>query len=167
MEKLLVSCVQPNSTTHGYETDISTKKEEARDDARVPCSYRNGLRPRHPPEASPCRESAPRGVIPVFPRRERLPRAQFAVALKTGRRLSSAHFMIVIPEEIRGYAVVIPKKVVRLASSRHLLKRRVLEALHTISLPPSLIVFPRLSASSVHYQDIKAELSRLISTTRV
>lgn len=76
--------------------------------------------------------------------------------------------MVVIPKEARGYAVIVPKKVVRLSVGRHLLKRRVLEALRALPfpLPPSLIVFPRRSASSVHYQDIVTELTALLSSIR-
>jgi len=74
--------------------------------------------------------------------------------------------MVVLPEEARGYAVIIPKKVVRLSAARHALKRRVLEALRTFPLPPALIVFPRASASSVNYQDLRAELSSLLSNSR-
>ena len=60
--------------------------------------------------------------------------------------------MLVVPEEMRGYAVIIPKKVVRLSSGRHRLKRQIFEALKTLRLPPALIVFPRASASGVHYK---------------
>lgn len=75
--------------------------------------------------------------------------------------------MLVVPKQAEGYAVVIPKKVVRLSVRRHLLKRRVLEALREIrtQLPPALIVFPRHSADSVNYTDIVKELTTLISTT--
>jgi len=69
----------------------------------------------------------------------------------------------VLPRAASGYAVVIPKKVIRLSSARHRLKRRVLEALRELTLPPSLIVFPKASADSVDYQDIKAELGALLS----
>lgn len=72
--------------------------------------------------------------------------------------------MLVIPKSAQGYAVVIPKKVAKLSSSRNRLKRRVLEALRDVnSLPPSLIVFPRFSANSVNYQNMVTELSDLIS----
>lgn len=69
-------------------------------------------------------------------------------------------------EKVRGYAVVIPKKVVRLSSARHRLKRQVLEALRTLSLPPALIVFPRASASSVNYEGITTELKELLSNIK-
>ncbi|MFA6407937.1 MAG: ribonuclease P protein component [Candidatus Paceibacterota bacterium] len=102
----------------------------------------------------------------MFSRRERLSRAQFPSALKYGRRLSSEHFLLVIPKkDVQGYAVIIPKKVVRLSSRRHRLKRQVLEALRTLpSLPPALIVFPRSVTSSVNYKDIVTELGALLST---
>ncbi|MHB0865854.1 MAG: ribonuclease P protein component [Minisyncoccota bacterium] len=102
----------------------------------------------------------------MFSRRERLSRAQFGAALKARQRLSSDHFWVIVREESRGYAVVIPKKIVRLSSARHRLKRQVLEALRELPLPPSLIVFPRASAHGVHYQDIKKELGTLLSKIR-
>jgi len=74
--------------------------------------------------------------------------------------------MLVLPEEVRGYAVVIPKKVIRFSSSRHHLKRQILEILRTLPLPPALIVFPRASAHSVKYQDLKQELSDLLATIK-
>ena len=64
--------------------------------------------------------------------------------------------------EAQGYAVVVPKKVARLSVTRHRIKRRVLAALRTLSLPPALIVFPRASASSVSYKNIQAELASLL-----
>ena len=99
----------------------------------------------------------------MFSRKERLPRAEFGTALKSQKRLSSPHFLILAPEGVQGYAVVIPKKVIRLSSARHRLKRQILEALRTLPLPPSLIVFPRSTASSVNYQDIVLELGSLLS----
>ncbi len=71
--------------------------------------------------------------------------------------------MILVPENVQGYAVVIPKKVVRLSSARHHLKRRILEALRTLPLPPALVIFPRSAASSVNYQDLTLELRNLLS----
>ncbi len=73
---------------------------------------------------------------------------------------------MVVPENVRGYAVVLPNKVIRLSSARHRLARRVLMALRILPLPPAIIVFPRSSASSVNYRDIKTELGKLLSTIR-
>lgn len=99
----------------------------------------------------------------MFSRRERLPRAIFSSALKAGRRLSSPHFSVVIPAGVRGYAVVVSKKVARLSVTRHQIKRRVLAALRTFPLPPALIIFPRASAGSVSYGNVQAELKKLLS----
>ena len=105
----------------------------------------------------------------MFPKRERFPRALFPSAIKTGRRFSSPHLAIVVPEPktlpigTRGYAVVVPKKVAKLSVTRHKIKRRVLAGLRELELPPALIIFPHSSASSVSYQDIKTELEMLIS----
>lgn len=87
----------------------------------------------------------------------------FPAVMKTGRRLSSAHFTAIVSKEMRGYAVVIPKKVARLSVTRHRIKRQVLAILRTLTLPPALIIFPKSSASSVSYKDIKIEISSLLS----
>lgn len=101
----------------------------------------------------------------MFSRNSRLTRADFPQALKAKKRRSSAHFLVLFPEEgVRGYAVVIPKKVVRLSSSRHALKRRVTEVLTSLPLPPSLVVFPRFGATQVHYEDMRNELADLLTS---
>ena len=87
----------------------------------------------------------------------------FPTVLKTGRRLASAHFMVVLSKEAKGYAVVIPKKIARLSATRHRIKRQVFSSLRTLPLPPALIVFPKSSVSSVSYQDIQAEIKKLLS----
>lgn len=99
----------------------------------------------------------------MFSKRERLPRAQFEKALKTRQRVSSVNFLLLAPENTQGYAVVIPKKVIRLSSTRHRLKRQILEVLRALSLPSALIVFPRSTAGSVNYQDMTKELNTLLS----
>jgi ribonuclease P protein component len=99
----------------------------------------------------------------VFSRRERLSRADFPLALKTGRRLNSSNFTAVFSEDIRGYAVVVSKKAARLSVTRHRIKRRVLEALRAFPLPRGLIIFPKASAGSVSYKDTKEEIAELLS----
>ena len=85
-------------------------------------------------------------------------------ALKGGRRLSSPTLSLLIPENVRGYAVVVSKKVARLSVTRPQIKRRVLAALRTLPfLPPSLVIFPRPSAGSASYQDIRTQLIELLS----
>lgn len=46
------------------------------------------------------------------------------------------------------------------------MKRRVFAALRTLSLPSSLIVFPKSSVKDASYQDIKTDLTNLLSKIR-
>lgn len=90
----------------------------------------------------------------------------FAAALKGGERLSSAHFTAILPKEASGYAVVVSKKVARLSVTRHRIKRRALEALRTLALPPSIILFPKSSVQDMTYQQTREELAELLSKIR-
>lgn len=100
---------------------------------------------------------------PVFPKAQRLPRASFG-ALARGRRLSSPHFSLVSSGEALGYAVVVAKKGLPLATDRHLLKRRVLGVLRSLpELPRSLVVYPKPSALSLSAGELRAELAALVS----
>ena len=71
--------------------------------------------------------------------------------------------MITAPASVRGYAVVIPKKVIKGAVGRHMLKRRVLAALRALSLPESLVVFPKASAEKLSLSEVQTELKQLVS----
>lgn len=99
----------------------------------------------------------------MFPRRERLSRAAFPKAVSHGRRVSSANFSVIVPDEARGYAVVVSKKVARLSVTRHRMKRQVLAALRSLRLPPALVVFPKSSAAALSTPLMRAELSSLLS----
>ena len=102
---------------------------------------------------------------PVFSRRQRLSRPDLSLALNKGRRFSSEHFTITTSPHQHGYAVVVPKKVARLSVRRHLIKRRVSEALRSLSplLPASLIVFVRSTPDEHMYDSIRMELESLLS----
>jgi ribonuclease P protein component len=99
----------------------------------------------------------------VFPRKDRFPRDAFPLALRQGKRFSSPHFSVIIPAQGAGYAVVVPKKVASLSVARHKVKRHVLEALRTLPLPTSAIVFPGAKVASMRYDEIVHELSNLFS----
>lgn len=99
----------------------------------------------------------------MFKRRYRVSRTAFEALLKTGKRRSGAHFSIVSSASVGGYAVVVPKKVARLATTRHRIKRRVLAALSTLPLPKGLIVFPRAEVREMPYDEIQSELTKLLS----
>lgn len=109
------------------------------------------------------RASPPQNL--VFPRKSRLSRATFPHGGRAPR-LSSPHFTVLVPPTGHGYAVVIPKKTLRRAVDRHRLKRRVIEALQcpgTVALPPTLILFPTAATLNLPVQDLRAELSLLLS----
>jgi ribonuclease P protein component len=100
---------------------------------------------------------------PVFPREKRLSRSSLPLALRQGKRLSSLHFSVTIPSSGSGYAVIVPKKVAKLSVTRHKVKRHVLEALKTIPLPPSAVVFPGVSVAKMRYDEIVHELATLFA----
>lgn len=79
------------------------------------------------------------------------------------KRVSSPYFILVAPREVRGYAVVIPKKIIKGAVDRHLLKRRVLSALRQLELPEALVVFPKADASELAFEGLRGELAALVS----
>lgn len=100
----------------------------------------------------------------VFPRHARLTRHTFP---QGGRitQLSTTHFRAIIPPG-RGYAIVIPKKVVRLAVDRHRLKRRIVGALPPpppLPLPQACILYPLSGATNLSPQEMRAELETLFA----
>ncbi len=74
--------------------------------------------------------------------------------------------MLAFPSSGRGHAVVVSKKVAKLSVTRHKVKRRVLAALRTLTLPASVVVYPRASAVMLDYQSTKAELATLLSKSK-
>lgn len=99
----------------------------------------------------------------MFPRKKRLKRSEFIVAAKNGRRTSSPSFNVILPKDAEGYAVVVSKKTARSSVARNRIKRKTLEALRSLNLPPSLAVFPKSSVSEMKYRDIQNELENLLS----
>lgn len=100
----------------------------------------------------------------MFKKVDRLSRKSFPDALFKARRRSSEHFSAVFPRSGHGYAVVIPKKTVRLSVHRHQLKRRIYAILQEFSLPQSLIVFPKASVMKLSYEAMREELAQLIAS---
>lgn len=100
----------------------------------------------------------------MFPRRKRLSRSAFPLAVKNGRRISSKHLTAVIPKDAEGYAVVVSKKTARLSVTRHRIKRRTLEALRGLpNLPRSVILYPRASVLDMRYNELQQELIKILS----
>ena len=98
----------------------------------------------------------------MFPRRKRFQRADFG-SLRRGRRLHSRHFLVVVPHQAEGDAVVVPKKVTALSTKRHQLKRRVLSVLKELPLPSGLVVFAKDSAAGLSISEIRDELATLFA----
>lgn len=102
----------------------------------------------------------------MISRKMRLSRAHFAPS-GPEKRASSTHFSLSFrPVETGtgGCAVVVSKKVAKLAVSRHLLKRRIYTALRTECSPDNaLIVYTRSGAASLPYAELQEELSDLLT----
>lgn len=97
----------------------------------------------------------------MLPRSLRLTRKGFENTAGLSRA-RTPHFHISYKDraELGGSAVIVPKKVVKGAVGRLLLKRRVREALRPWSLPSRiLIVSARAGADALSFQEIKDELS--------
>lgn len=77
--------------------------------------------------------------------------------------MSSPHFSVLIPEGVKGYAVVVSKKTAPLSVTRHRMKRRVLAAMRTLTLPPALVVYPKASIKEINPKELRAELEVLFS----
>ncbi|HYF29025.1 MAG TPA: ribonuclease P protein component [Candidatus Paceibacterota bacterium] len=100
----------------------------------------------------------------MLPKRLRLSRAEFGKAA-AGTRATSAHFSVTVRRnaENGGAAAVISKKVAKKAVDRHLLKRRILEALRPeVFSDRSIIVYARAGAPTLSYAALKQELSELL-----
>ncbi|HUY62609.1 MAG TPA: ribonuclease P protein component [Candidatus Paceibacterota bacterium] len=102
----------------------------------------------------------------MFTRRKRLSRAALPNALARGKRFSTANFSAILPASAAGYAVIVPKKVARRAVDRHRIRRKTVEALRRLPLPPALILFPRSAVRLTPPRDIQTELAELLSKMR-
>jgi ribonuclease P protein component len=99
-------------------------------------------------------------------RRMHLSRTDFTAvtADRSAKRLTSAHFSVTISNAGIGTAVVVSKKVAKSSVQRHLLKRRVREAVAPfISNMQAFIVYARAGSAALPYSDIVTELSTILS----
>ena len=81
-------------------------------------------------------------------------------------RAASSHFSLSLrkTEGQGGCATVISKKIARLSVSRHLLKRRMLSVMKDYCAKDmALIVYARPGAATLPYQELKIELTELLS----
>jgi ribonuclease P protein component len=98
----------------------------------------------------------------VFRRVDRLSRAAVALVLRSGRRRSSPHFTAIVSDQASGYAVIVPKKVIRGAVARHRLKRVIREALKRLPLPQALVVIVRAAPPEATLAAIQSECATLL-----
>jgi len=101
----------------------------------------------------------------MLPKRRRLSREGFDTA-RSLKRAASRHFSVSYgrQEGAGGAAVVVSKKVAKLAVSRHLLKRRVLAILDPYAREDeTLIVFVRPGAAELPSPALRDELISLLS----
>lgn len=102
----------------------------------------------------------------MLPRNLRLSRQGFD-GMRGARTARSPHFSLSYKElaEHAGIAVVVPKKSVRSAVRRHLMKRRLLHLLRPYAgTARALIVSVRPGAADVPFPGLKDELISLIRT---
>ena len=79
------------------------------------------------------------------------------------KRATSAHFSVVCSQAGVGSAVVVSKKVAKSSVERHLLKRRVREAVAPWNSDLyALIVYAKAGAAALPYSQIVSELSSLL-----
>lgn len=101
----------------------------------------------------------------MLPRTRRLQREGFESA-RSLRRAASPHFSLSYGKApgAGGAAVVVSKKVAKLAVSRHLLKRRVLSVIAPyVREDEALIVHARPGAAALPFPVLKDELVSLLS----
>ncbi len=103
----------------------------------------------------------------MLPRRSRLSRASFP-GPRAGFRGSTAHFSAVWGPSLHGggAAAVVSKKVARRSVDRHLLKRRMLEAMRPYALPGRfLVVYAKGGSTTLPFRAVAEELQTLLAKT--
>ena len=153
---LLISCAHAKA-------HLSAQKEEARPHSRVPCSLRYPNRTCGSSPSPPQRSRKAHCLM--IPKEMRLSRAHFAPS-GPEIRVVSTHFSLSLRKSPGqgGCAVIVSKKVGKLSVSRHLLKRRTQSVIKdSCSEDRALIVYARPGATTLPYQELKKELSELLT----
>ena len=100
----------------------------------------------------------------MLPRRSRLSRQDLG-EFRPEMRADSPHFSVAIGA--RGphsrFAIVVSKKVARLAVTRHLLKRRITAVLKDVPADGrSIVVYAKAGSASLPFKELSQELSGLL-----
>lgn len=101
----------------------------------------------------------------MLPKARRLTRASFA-PLSAGKRAVSAHFSITwLPSDKGRAAAVVSKKVAPKAVDRHMLKRRIIDAIAPYAdQRRAFVVYARAGSPTLPYRALKGELDALFSS---
>lgn len=101
----------------------------------------------------------------MLSRRNRLDRGAVG-ELSTGKRAHVAHFSVVArPSNEARAAAVVSKKVAKKAVDRHLVKRRMIEALKPhLRGNRSFVVYARAGAPTLSFRALKEEIDTLLRT---
>lgn len=82
---------------------------------------------------------------------------------KSAKRATTPHFSVTISNAGVGSAVVVSKKVAKSSVQRHLVKRRVREAIAPwCNDSHAIIVYARAGSATLPYSDIVTELTPLL-----
>lgn len=112
----------------------------------------------------------------MLPKSARLSKNQVEEVLKTGRRFSSTYFLATATrssDSRRAFAVVVSKKVAPTAVLRNKLRRRVYNAVRTISKTSaasplvSVVVTVKREAVPATFADFCEDLKRLLTSARI
>jgi ribonuclease P protein component len=101
----------------------------------------------------------------MLPKKLRLTRETFPDT-RGLKRASSAHFSVSYGDSAKGgVAVVISKKVAKLAVSRHLLKRRILSVARPfVNGKHVIVIHTRPGAAGIPFTELKNELISLLGS---
>lgn len=103
----------------------------------------------------------------MLPRRSRLSRVSFP-GPRAGFQASTPHFSAVWGPSTHGggAAAVVSKKVARRSVDRHLLKRRMLQAMRPFALPDRfLVVYAKGGSHTLPFRALAEELQTLLAKT--
>ncbi len=93
----------------------------------------------------------------------KMDRNDVSALLHSKKPIKSTHFSVICSNKIKGHAIIIGKKIEKLAVNRHKTKRRIFSILNTInSKNTGYIVFVKVKILSIPYKDIQTELLSLI-----
>ena len=90
-------------------------------------------------------------------------RRDILIILKSKKQIKSTHFSAIISDVGVGCAVVVSKKVERLAVNRNKTKRKIFSIIQNMNIThPSIIIFVKSKVTNLSYINIQNELQSLL-----